>query len=134
MKEGEIMTKSTEEMILNELFNLNHKIDKFQDEVREKMVTKEEFKREMDKMATKEELQKVKEELKSERATKGELQKVKEELKSERATKEDISKMVTKEEFKTEIDLQANDISQILDDIVKSFQNREKQLELRLLK
>ena len=111
------MTKSTEEMILNELFNLNHKIDKFQDEVREKMVTKEEFKREMDKMATKEELQKVKEE-----------------LKSEMATKEDISKMVTKEEFKTEIDLQANDISQILDDIVKSFQNREKQLELRLLK
>lgn len=79
------MTKNTEEIILQEIFNLNNKIDKFQDEVREKMVTKEE------------------------------LGKVKEELKEV---------MVTKEEFKEEMNLQARDITHILDDISRSFENK----------
>lgn len=44
------MTENTEDLILQELFNLNHKIDKFQDE------TTERFKAIEEKMATKEDL------------------------------------------------------------------------------
>lgn len=59
-KEVRYLTKNTEELILQELFNLNHKIDKFQ------IDTQEEFKAIRAQMATKEDLKRfaIKEDIK----------------------------------------------------------------------
>ena len=132
------MTKNTEEMILQELFSLNHKIDRFQDDVRtqisdlnlrlktveETMVTKndlaetkKELEQRMDKMVTKEEFEKRMEKMVT-----------KEEFKKE------MEKMVTKEEFKKEMDVQADDIAQIFHNTFKTLEKREKQLQLKILK
>lgn len=117
------MTQNTEDLILQELFNLNHKIDKFQDETRsqfkimeEKMATKEELKALEEKMATKEDIKAIRAEM----ATKEDFKKY--------ATKEDLKNFMTREEIKKEFEKQSKDIADIFHDTFRTLQNREDKL------
>ena len=132
------MNQDTESMILQELFNLNNKIDRYQDStqrqfdelrgeikkmnerittIETKMATKEELKALEAKMATKEELKA----LETKMATKEDLKKF--------ATKKDLEKFATKAELKRELD----DVAQIFKDTFSELQRRENKLRLELL-
>lgn len=104
------MTKTTEELILQELFNLNHKIDKFQDETRERFKVIEE------KMATKDELKVLEEKM----ATKEDLKIY--------ATKEDLKDFATKSDLKYELKIQAEEISDVFHETFRILQSREDNL------
>ena len=156
------LNQDTENLILQELFNLNHKFDKYQESnqrqfeeireeiktIKETMATKDELKALEAKMATKDELKKfaTKEDLKK-FATKEDLKKfaTKEDLKrfatkedlNKFATKEDLKKFPTKEDIKKfatkdELKRELNDVSQILQDTFSELQKREDNLRLEL--
>ncbi len=142
------MNQDTENLILQELFNLNHKIDNYQESnqrqfeeirgeiktIKETMATKDELKALEAKMATKDELKALeakmatKDELKAleaKMATKDELKA----LEAKMATKEDLKKFATKEDLKRELD----DVSQVFQDTFRELQRRENNLRMELL-
>lgn len=111
------MRKATEDIILEELFNLSHKVDRMQ----ETMATKEELKALEEKMATKEDIKAVRAEM----ATKEDLKNY--------ATKEDIKEFVTNAQLKKEFDKQAKEIAQIFHNTFATMKKREKESEHRIL-
>ena len=142
------LNQDTENLILQELFNLNHKIDKYQESTQsqieelrgeiktmnEKMATKDDLKALEARMATKDELKALeakmatKEDLKK-FATKEDLKKfaTKEDLKNY-PTKEDLKKFATKEELKRDM----SDVSRIFKDTFRELQRREDNLRFEL--
>lgn len=111
------MRKTTEDIILEELFNLSHKFDKIQ----ETMTTKEELKALEERMATREDIKAIREEM----ATKEDLKNY--------ATKEDIKDFVTNTQLKKEFDKQAEEIAQIFHNTFSTMGKREKESERRIL-
>ena len=97
------MTKNMEEIILQELFNLSHKMDRME----EKMVTKEELER-----TTKELKTELREEIKASN------EQLREEIKvsNEKLKLELREEMVTKEYFEKEMYKQAKEISEVIND------------------
>lgn len=137
------LNQNTENLILQELFNLNHKFDKYQESnqrqfeelrgeiktIKETMATKDELKALEAKMATKDELKA----LEARMATKEDLKRfaTKEDLKKF-ATKEDLKDFVTKKDLKKEFDNQAEEIARIFHDTFHTLENREKKLRKEL--
>lgn len=116
------LNQDTENLILQELFNLNHKIDNYQESTQRQFEElRGEIKTIKETMATKEDLKNfaTKEDLKN-FATKEDLKKF--------PTKEDIKKFATKEELKREM----SDVSQIFKDTFGELQRRENNLRLEL--
>ena len=152
------LNQDTENLILQELFNLNHKIDNYQENnqrqfeelcgeiktIKETMATKDEIKALEAKMATKDELKALeakmatKEDLKN-FATKEDLKKfaTKEDLKKF-ATKEDLKKFATKEDLKkfpTKEDIKKfatkEELKRELNDVSQIFQDTFSELQRR---
>ena len=111
------MTRNMEELILNELFKLSDKVDK--------MLTKEEFKKEMEKFATKEELRQLEDRIEKKFATKEDLKKL--------ATKEDLKQYTTHEELKKALEEQAKDISEVFQNTFITIEKMNRQTEERIL-
>lgn len=126
------MTKTTEELILQELFNLSHKIDKFQDETRKDI---KELRTEMNKndeaLITEmhENINSLRTELKQDI---GDLRtEMHENIDSLRI---DISKTLTKEEYKKDMEAQSKEIAEIFTDTFKTLEKREKNILLKIAK
>lgn len=98
------MKKTTEDMILEQLFHLTRKVDKMQ----ENMATKEDIKAIRAEMATKEDLKNY-------------------------ATKDDIKNFVTNEKLEEEFSKQSKEIAQIFHNTFSTMEKREKEAEQRIL-
>ena len=115
------MTKTTEELILQELFNLSHKIDKFQDETRNDI---KELRTEM-----RENIDSLRAEMnKNDEALRTEMRENIDSLRS------DISKTLTKEEYKKDMEAQSKEIAEIFTDTFKTLEKREKNILLKIAK